>query len=99
MSVAALHIDSGAREACVAQEALTQLQNVRVGMHRLDIERSFTQDGGMAFRDRTVYVFKKCPYIKVEVVFASDPAVEGRFSPNDEVVSISKLFIDYPAKD
>ncbi len=68
-------------------------------MSRSDLERYFVMSGGMAFRDHTNYVYRKCGYIRVEVDFSPDPAVEREFSPNDVVTKTSKLFIDYPSKD
>jgi hypothetical protein len=84
----------------VVLQALKDAQNLKVGMARADIENhGFAVGGGMAFRDHTIYEYKGCNYIKVEINFNIDPAVSGPASPKDKISKISGLEIDYPAKD
>ena len=83
----------------VVKHALQDAQQIKVGMFRKDVERYFARGGGMVFRNHTVYVYPECDYIKLEVNFSFDAAVQDALSPKDVVTSVSKLAIDYPARD
>jgi hypothetical protein len=83
----------------VVRNALQDFQRVKVGMTRKDVEKYFVQDGGMNFRGRTFYVYRKCDYIKLTVSFTPDPSVDPGFSPNDTITELSRLIIDYPTRD
>jgi hypothetical protein len=70
-------------------------------MLRENVEKDFTQDGGLDFGSATVYTFKLCPLIKIRVEFvqkeASAQSVNNRLK--DVVRSVSKPYIEYPARD
>lgn len=82
------------------ESALKDAQNLKVGMTRKDIEsHNFVIAGGATFRDHAAYVYKGCEYIKLEVDFKPDPTIERDVSPRDIIAGLSKLTLDYPAKD
>ena len=83
----------------LADQALHDLQQAKVGAKREDLEKYFTPAGGVVFRNHTDYVYRKCDYLKIEVDFKADPAVEREFSPNDVITSVSRLFVAYPSRD
>lgn len=93
-----------ARQECsscsVVERALKDLQSLKVGMARKDIAaHNFVMSGGMLFRDRTAYIYQDCEYIKLEIEFTLDPAVDQAFSDKDTIKGVSKLALDYPVKD
>jgi hypothetical protein len=69
-------------------------------MARKEVEKDFKYDGGIQFRDRGLYTYRGCAYIKLEVDFQLAPnQPDARSSPDDTVTKVSKLFIDYPTMD
>jgi hypothetical protein len=83
----------------VAEQALHDLQSVKAGMRRAAVEKYFVRAGGMTFRSRTDYVYRKCEYLKIQFDFRPDPAVERDFSPADTIVSISQITVAYQSRD
>lgn len=84
----------------VIERALKDLQSLKVGMVRKDIAgHNFVMSGGMLFRDRTAYTHKDCQYIKLEIEFTLDSAVDQAFSDRDTIKGVSKLTLDYPVTD
>lgn len=71
---------------------LTAIESVEVGMSRKDLDKLFTPEGGLhAISQGEVYLYKECPYIKVDVQFTKD----GKIS------RISRPYLAHPttAKD
>ena len=81
------------------EKALEDFAHLKAGMMRRDAEQYFTLDGGMNFRGRTRYVYKKCEFIQVEINFEEDPEVRNDFSQKDKIASLSKLFLAFPSMD
>jgi hypothetical protein len=92
-------VQKGSDPCSVAEQALEDLQHVKVGMPRSELEKYFVVAGGMTFRDRTKYESRRCDYLEIEVDFKLDPAVDRSNSPNDAIANISKLFVAYPSTD
>lgn len=77
------------------EQALKDVSAIHAGSQRSDVERSFTEAGGLSFGQETVYVYKKCHYIKMSVTYR-----KGTSSlPTDVVATVSPLSIGYEAKD
>lgn len=88
------------RDACkVIEQALADYGDLKTGVTRQDVSRHFIQDGGLQFASSTHYVHPKCNYLHVDVEFELVKPTETRFSPEDRVVRVSKLYVNYPAKD
>src|SRR5271169_2818949 len=51
--------------------ALNAMQTIKVGMTRSDLVRLFTTEGGLSTTSHRTYVYRQCPYIKVDVKFAA----------------------------
>jgi hypothetical protein len=83
----------------VAEQALHDLESLKVGMRRADVERFFIRAGGMTFRDRTDYVYRKCEYLKIQVAFSADPGVQRGLSSADTITDVSRLSVAYPSRD
>jgi len=98
--VAELLTGQGCSSCSAVESALKDAQNLKVGMTRKDIEsHNFVIAGGATFRDHTAYVYKGCEYIRLEVDFKPDPTIERDVSRKDVITGLSKLTLDYPAKD
>jgi hypothetical protein len=85
----------------VVTQALESVAQIKTGTTRSDVEKRFTQDGGLFSRSETVYTYNGCQYIKIRVRFSLDADFKGFVSgsPKDRVVSVSTPFLEYPAKD
>jgi hypothetical protein len=75
-------------------QALKDYSSLKVGGMRSDLDRYFRESGGASIGNQIVYVYKKCPYIHLTVTFASLTN-----TPSDVIAGLSKLSIDYEAKD
>lgn len=75
---------------------LKEIQTLKIGMTRADVERLFTREGG--FRGGTLrasgqFFYTKCPYIKLTVQF--EPGGGGsKELPQDKIVSMSQPFLE-----
>jgi hypothetical protein len=50
-------------------DAILETSTIKVGMTRGDLMRVFTIEGGISTRSQRTYVYRRCPYIKVDVEF------------------------------
>jgi hypothetical protein len=86
--------------ACaMVRQALTAYQQIKVGSTRADVERYFIRDGGAQFRQNTRYVYRQCSYLHLDVDFEEKGEAGTSLSPEDKVARVSKLYVDYAAKD
>ncbi len=83
-------------------DSLREMKTIEVGKTRADLLEVFTTEGGISTGLRRTYVYRKCPYIKVDVEFEAvgRPArdVEGRVTlgedNRDKIKSISKPYLE-----
>lgn len=75
-------------------ESLEEISKIKSKMTRKDLLEIFETEGGISTRTFNHYVYKKCAYIKVDVEFK---AVEDE--QNDEIIKISKPFLEYAIAD
>jgi hypothetical protein len=76
---------------------LRSIHRIKVGQTRSDLLKLFTIEGGLSWPSQRTYVYRHCPYIKVDVKFA----VDGRDSelPTDRIVEISRPYLDWSVMD
>ena len=79
-------------------KVMSEISSVRVGMTRKDLLKVFREEGGLSTRTNRTYVYKGCPYIKLNVVF-SKVDEEEQESGDDKIVSISGPYLGYPIMD
>lgn len=72
---------------------------IKPGMTREAMKEVLQEEGGLSTRTHRTYVYKQCPYIKVNVVFAPTDADPGTEKPEDKVVSISRPYLEYRIMD
>jgi hypothetical protein len=81
--------------------SLKEMETVKVGMTREELLTVFKEEGGISTRTWRRYVYRDCPYVKVDVEFAPVGAPEDRLSqrPEDKIIKISKPFLEWSISD
>jgi hypothetical protein len=81
--------------------ALRSIQTIKVGMTRSDLMKVFTTEGGLEFKKATTsqitYVYRKCPYIKVDVKLAISSPNEDL--PTDKITEMSRPYLQWTVGD
>ena len=88
-------------------ESLKEMQQIKVGMARADLLRVFTTEGGLSTGLNRTYVYRGCPYMKIDVEFEPVGRTprdgEGRVTLNeadvDVIKKISKPYLDWSVLD
>jgi hypothetical protein len=82
-------------------EILIECQKIKPGMTRAELLKAFDMEGGLSSATQRTFVYRGCPYIKVDVDFnLSDPqqkTLEER--PTDTISKISKPYLDWSISD
>ena len=82
-------------------KSLTEIESVKVGMTRAELSSVFTTEGGISTRMQQRFVYRECPYIKVEVEFEAvgqpEEQIVGR--SEDKIKKISKPFLEWSISD
>jgi hypothetical protein len=70
------------------------------GMTRADVLKNFQTEGGISSRQWNHYVYKRCPYIKIDVTFVVAPEA-GPFneSATDKIATVSKPYLEFSIMD
>jgi hypothetical protein len=87
--------------------SLKEMQKIKVGMTRADLLKVFTTEGGISSSLNRRYVYRECPYIKVDVEFepVGRPArdTDGRVTlveaKEDVIKKISKPYLEWSISD
>ncbi len=76
-------------------ETLKEMETIKVGMTRKDLLVVFTTEGGISTRIQRTFVFRKCPYIKVDVTFRVQEVNDALSADEktDVITSISKPYL------
>ncbi|HEV7906129.1 MAG TPA: hypothetical protein VGO96_19970 [Pyrinomonadaceae bacterium] len=82
-------------------KSLKEMQTVKVGATRADLLRVFGEEGGLSTRVQRTYAYRECPYIKVDVEFRpfGDAGQRHDEHPNDEIIKISRPYLDWSVAD
>ena len=88
-------------------KSLREIQKVKVGMTRADLLKVFTTEGGLSTGLSRTYVYRECPYIKIDVEFepVGRPAhdADGRVTlveaDGDVIKRISKPYLEWSIMD
>ncbi len=80
---------------------LTGCQKIKPGMTRAELLKVFTTEGGLSTPMHRTFVYRGCPYIKVDVDFTdsdlNQKMVEER--PTDTISKISKPYLEWSIID
>jgi hypothetical protein len=80
-------------------DILTECQKIKLGMTRAELSKTFTTEGGLSTAKHRTYVYRGCPYIKVDVDFSPSVPILEMPSPTDTIVKISKPYLDWSVAD
>ena len=76
---------------------LRSIETVKVGMRRSELLKVFNGEGGISTTSQRTYIYRECPYIKVDVKFAVESP--ERESPTDKIVEISRPYLAWSVAD
>ena len=82
-------------------QSLAEIRTIKVGMTRKDLLRLFTVEGGVSTRTSRTFVFRECPYIKVDVGFETVGAPADKLNEHmeDKITRISKPYLEQSVSD
>ncbi len=79
------------------QTIVSQYKQLKVGDSRKQLLQHFSLSGGLSTYDEQTFVYNGCPYIKIDVKFKLRNS--RAMDPNDVIISLSKLYLDFPVFD
>jgi hypothetical protein len=79
------------------ETVLLSIETVKAGATRAELLKIFTEEGGLSNPSQRTYVYRHCPYIKVDVKFA--PSSNQNELPTDKVVEISHPYLYWSIMD
>ena len=82
-------------------EVMETLDTLKPGMTRADILTVFTEEGGLSWRTHRTYVYRLCPYIKVDFDFApvTNPDDRQTEMSDDKILKMSRPYLQYSVAD
>ena len=66
-------------------------------MTRSDLAKIFTTEGGISTTSQPTYIYRQCPYIKIDVKFSSSS--RDRELPADRIVEVSRPYLAWSVMD
>jgi hypothetical protein len=83
---------------------MRSIATIKPGMTRKELFGVLAEEGGLSTRTQRRYVYKHCPYIKVDVEFSPvDEIGTGQDAtsenPDDKIVKISRPYLEYSITD
>jgi hypothetical protein len=82
---------------------MRSISTIKLGMTRKELFTVLTEEGGISTRTRRTYVYKHCPYIKVDVEFSppdSDTNPDALTeNSEDKILKISRPYLEYSHMD
>jgi hypothetical protein len=80
---------------------MRSILTIKPGATRKDLLTVFTEEGGISNRTHRKYVYKQCPYIKVDVELAPVGKQDRPFieMPEDKIITISRPYLEYSVGD
>ena len=83
----------------VLESAIHDYERIKPGATRSDVEKLFIRDGGLQFIEKSRYTYRGCRFLHVDVDYKLQEMSGHKTSPDDLVDAVSRLYVDYPAKD
>jgi hypothetical protein len=82
-------------------KSLKEMQTIRPGMTRADLLKVFEEEGGISTRTSQRYVYRGCPYFKVDVTFTPVGRLNDRLAKvsKDRIATISRPFLEWTIAD
>lgn len=85
---------------CVT-DALSEIEKIKIGMKRKDLDKMFSIDGGISPVNPQRFVYEQCNFIKIEIKFEFIDK-NNKFpkdNPEDKITEISKPYLESPFYD
>lgn len=81
------------------RNCLAEIEQIKIGSTREDLLQVFKESGGFWFRTSGTYIYRKCPYILLDVEFKliADKHDRSHGRPTDTITKLSKPYLGYPA--
>lgn len=79
-------------------ECIKRIQSVKPGATRAELLKVCTTEGGISTRSWRKYVYRDCPYIKVDVEFKAIDN-DRREKPDDVITKISRPYLEWSIMD
>jgi len=76
-----------------------ECESIRPGMTRAELSKVFSTEGGISTVTHRTYVYRDCPYIKVDVDFAPSAPKQDVEKPTEIVTKISKPYLEWSIID
>jgi len=89
--------DIDAEHTAWVAEALRATQTLTVGMTRSDLMKVYTTEGGLSTTSHRTYVYRQCPFIKIDVKFTASSHDEER--PTDKIAEVSRPYLAWSVMD
>jgi hypothetical protein len=80
-------------------ECIKRIQSIKPGVTRCKLLEVFTIEGGISTRSWRKYVYRECPYIKVDVEFKPTDDDKWTEKPEDIITKISKPYLEWSIRD
>jgi hypothetical protein len=81
-------------------KVIEAVESIKPGMTRAELLTVFTEEGGISTRAHRTYVYRQCPYVKVDVDFAvTNPDDRVTEMSGDKILKISKPYLQYSIMD
>jgi hypothetical protein len=77
-------------------KSLIAMQGIKVGTTRADLLKIFTTEGGLSSASQRTYVYRGCPYIKLDVRFKASTREE---LPSDPITEVSRPYLAWTIMD
>jgi hypothetical protein len=78
---------------------LKECQTIKPGMTSAELSNVFSTEGGLSTSTHRTYVYRNCPYIKVDIDFSPSTPKRDVEKPTDIVTKISKPYLDWSVAD
>jgi hypothetical protein len=81
--------------------SLRTMQTIKPSMTRADVLKVFKTERGLSNRLQRTYVFRDCPFMKVDVRFKPVGHEKDvlREDPSDIIITISRPYLDWSVMD
>ncbi|MEO7402035.1 MAG: hypothetical protein ABIU95_00025 [Burkholderiales bacterium] len=82
-------------------DSLLEMQSIKRGMTRADLQQVFQEEGGLSTRTERRYAYRDCPSIKVNVSFEPVESLDDKHinHPADKIRNVSQPFLEWTIND
>ena len=80
-------------------QILNEVHPIQPGVSREELLRVFTTEGGLSTTTQRTYVYRRCPYIKVDAEFTLTEPNQRDERPTDKVRRVSRPYLQWSIND